>query len=350
MKIDTSSWLRVSRTPGVGPITFHCLYKRFPNASSAINFLSGRGKAVPSTVEIDDELDRIHCENAFVIFCEEPNYPYLLRQINDAPPFLIGTGKSSLLKNSQNLAIVGSRSSSLAGNNIARRFATELVDAGYTVVSGLARGIDRHAHLGGIKSTIAVIAQGIDRIYPPDNTDLYMEIKSHGLILTEAPYGTQPVARLFHGRNRIVAGLSKSTIVVQAAQNSGSLITAQYALDYNRDVCAVPGCPLDARSHGSNFLIQNGAYLVQTTQDVLKYIANISVNAKKILHTEALDELDPELGIRDKLISLISTNPISIDELQQHVNISIGKLRSALVELELDSLITMIPGSRVMKI
>jgi DNA processing protein len=340
----TLDWFRLFRTNNIGPISFHALYRKFANPTDAIRYVERR-HPVATVENVQAEVTATNRHGASILFAY-PIYPTALKNIRDAPPFLIAQGNLDLLRKDC-IAIVGSRSSSIHGNKIAHLLAQNLVKHDHVVVSGMARGIDRNAHIGAGPHTIAVVAHGIDQVYPAENKDLHADIARNGLLLTEAPIGTAPIAHLFPGRNRIVAGLSVGTVVVEATRHSGSLITAQYALDYGREVFAVPGCPLDPRAYGPNTLIQNGAYLIQNHTDILNQLSGM--RRIPIAEPEYTDHPAESDLPKEQILQILSTVPVSIDELHQHLPYPIGALRRSLVELELDGAVVHLAGDRVMR-
>ena len=274
-------WLQLIRTDSIGPITFHRLIKKYGSAAEALTALpelsSNAGRKKPlraaSRDEAQEELNRADEINARLISFCEPDYPQMLAAIPDPPPVIYLCGHASLFEKPA-VAIIGARNASAVGRKIARTLAAGLGEADVTVVSGLARGIDGAAHDASIESgTIAVVAGGVDVIYPPEHEELTRAIASRGALISERPPGYQPTARDFPRRNRLISGLSRGVIVVEAAAKSGTLITARFALEQGREVFAVPGSPLDPRCQGANKLIRDGAMLVQEAQDVLDVLA-----------------------------------------------------------------------------
>ena len=270
-------WLRLSRTPRVGPITFFSLLAQFGSAQEALDCLprlTARGGSgtvsIPTIQAAEAEIAHAQRLGFRMVAACEPNYPAALAAIEDAPPVITaGHDLSALQKPS--IAIVGARNASTNGRRIAEKLARDLSDAGLVVVSGLARGIDTDAHRASLEGgTVAVLAGGADIAYPPENRELQKAIFDQGCIVTEAPLGTEPVARHFPRRNRIISGLVPGVIVIEAARHSGSLITARMALEQGREVFAVPGSPLDPRSQGANNLIREGAVLTESAEDVLR--------------------------------------------------------------------------------
>src|SRR5687767_11278298 len=276
---DQIARLRLIRSEQIGPITYFHLLARFGSAQAALDAIpdlaargGGRVPRLASREQVEREAEQVDRLGARYLFLGESPYPPLLAEIETAPPALIVQGDAGLLGR-PTVALVGARNASAAACRFARHLAHDLGAAGAVIVSGLARGIDTAAHDGSLDTgTIAVIAGGIDIFYPPENEAKQRAIAERGLLLAEQPPGTEPRARHFPYRNRIIAGLGVGTVVVEAAPKSGSLITARHAAEFGRDVMAVPGSPLDPRAQGCNLLIREGAVLVQTAEDVLEAI------------------------------------------------------------------------------
>src|SRR5687767_6909734 len=271
------SWLRLIRTDNVGPQTFRQLVNREGSADAAIAALPalsrrlGASLRILSVAEAEDEVAALEKLGGRIVLSSEPDYPALLHHIAGAPPVLSLIGGRAV-DYQRTVAIVGARNASAAGQKLTRMLAGDLGAAGYTVVSGLARGIDAAAHKASLTTgTVAVLAGGMDRVYPEENVPLAQEIVAHGgALLSEMPMGWEPRARDFPRRNRLVSGLALGVVVVEAAKRSGSLITARLALEQNREVFAVPGSPLDPRAEGGNALIQEGARLITGAADVIE--------------------------------------------------------------------------------
>ena len=274
---DRLDWLRLIRSRRVGPATFHRLMADHGTAAAALAALpgiaSGAGVAgyAPCPVEVvRAEIAQARIAGARLLCRGEPDYPAALLPLGDAPPVLWVIGDSSIL-NRPAVALVGARNASSLGLRMARRLSESLSEAGFVVVSGLARGVDAEAHQAAVPGgTVAVMAGGVDVIYPAENTALAAAIITHGCRVSENPMGTEPQARHFPQRNRIISGLVRAVVVVEAATRSGSLLTARAALDQGREVLAVPGHPLDARAAGCNQLIRDGATLVRSASDVIE--------------------------------------------------------------------------------
>lgn len=339
-------WIRLSRTENIGPITFYKLLNRFGSAKAALEQLPemarNGGKSHFNLYPVDAaerELSAIEKLGGFLLLKDDLAYPNLLKQTRDAPPILSGLGDKTLLESEKSIAIVGSRNASLNGLHIAKGLAQNLGTNGYTIVSGLAKGIDAAAHVGSIDTgTIAVLGGGIDVVYPKENATLYKKIKEKGLILSEFFMGEQPQAHHFPRRNRIIAGLCSGVVIVEATSKSGSMSTASHAADYGRDVFAVPGSPLDPRSQGPNLLIKNGAVLVESSLDITN---------NQPFTFEAWEE-DPEQyfphsgpisknlkEIREKVLGLLSTSPCHIEDLIIQLGVSPSIISDVLLELEL---------------
>lgn len=342
-------WLCLIRTPQIGPSTFRQLLNRYGSAADALDALpdlllrGGKRPNIPTDAAIDAEIEKLTSGGGTLIALGEPNYPTLLQHIHDAPPILSVWG--TLPTKRQHISIVGSRNASAAGNRMTSLLAKELGAADFVVVSGLARGIDAAAHAASLQTgTIAVLAGGLDHIYPNENKPLARQIiDAGGAVITEMPMGSEPRAKDFPRRNRIVSGLSAGTIVIEAAKRSGSLITARMALEQNREVFAVPGFPLDPRSAGTNQLIQQGAYLVSSTEDVLDQLNDAEQFAPTLMepnngpfeNATSYADTEPSQTDRDKLLNALSHTPTSIDDLVSVSALEIGVVHNLLLEFEL---------------
>lgn len=383
--------IRLIRSPNIGPVTYGQLLRRFGGARRALDALpdlaargdgraSGKGRQPYRAVDagvIEAEIKAVRAAGARYIFHDSPDYPPLLRQVDSAPPLLIARGRADLSRAAP-VAMVGARNASAAAMRLAREIAGGLVEAGYPVVSGLAVGIDAAAHEGalagrgesyGSASTIAVIGGGIDISYPPDNAALQSRIAEEGLLLTEAPPGVEPTRRHFPARNRIIAGIAAGTVVVEAALKSGSLITARLAGDYGREVMAVPGSPLDPRSHGCNEMIRDGAILIQRAEDIIELIASFDGVPRSHFHEEGSaplegfgEEMDAQeadegsadgndrADANDRIAALLGLAPVGVDEIVRQTGLSAGGVQMALIELELAGVIRRHAGGRVSRI
>jgi len=340
-------WLRLIRSENVGPRGFRSLLRYFGSARAALAQLpelARRGGAgtlrICSRSEAERELAAARALGICLIGLGEPEYPARLAEIDDAPPLIAVRGKSSALAGPM-VAMVGSRNASAAGAKIAAQLARDLAAAGFVVVSGLARGIDAAAHRASLaRGTVAVLAGGHDRIYPAEHAPLVDAILEAGAAVSEMPLGWEPRARDFPRRNRLISGLSVGVVIVEAAQRSGSLITARFALEQGREVFAVPGSPLDPRAQGANSLIKQGATLVTEAADVITAIAPILGRAiarpppmeAPRFEAEAADEAD---GHAHDIAGLLGPTPVAIDDLVRLSGASAATVRRVLLELEL---------------
>ena len=359
-------WLRLSLSENVGAATFRQLLSYFGSAKEAllhINELAKRGGKkeikIVSEKDAEDQLNRAQKTGTKILTWKDVGYPFLLRQIKDAPPVLFVLGHEGLLTENT-VAIVGTRNASLNGKNIARFLAAGLIEKHYSVVSGMAKGIDAAAHIGALESgivneagTIAVLGTPVDEAYPQENKELYEQIKERGCLVSELPFGTPLIPQNFPRRNRIISGLSKGVVVIEAQVKSGSLITAREAANQGRDVFAVPGFPMDPRSAGPNALIQDGATLVQSAKDIVDALAK-----EKTFHlSENLDEEDYKLdlcsieanleSVRQKVLENLSAEPVEIDSLVRATESTMQEINVVLVELELAGRLERHPGNRV---
>jgi DNA processing protein len=344
------------RTPGIGPVTFRQLIARFGSPSAALAAVPdlarrGGGKA-PALRTRDDaqrEIAKVEKFGARFLALGQGLYPPLLAELEDAPPLLIARGDLKLLDR-QSISIVGARNASAAACRFARGLAHELGHEGLAVVSGLARGIDSSAHDGALDTgTIGVIAGGIDVFYPPENEARQKSLYESGLVLAEMPLGTEPRARHFPYRNRISAGMSSGTVVVEAAPRSGSLITARLAAEAGREVMAVPGSPLDPRAQGCNLLIRDGATLVQNAADVVEAIRPYQTQVRSE-HTTYEHRPEEMLDGEDVLASveaLLGPSPVPVDEIIRLSGAPAGSVQTALLEMDLAGRLDRHAGNKV---
>ena len=367
-KDDRLDRLRLVRSRRVGAVTFHRLIAEHGTARAALAALPGIAKAAgveeyetcPIGV-VQAELKQGQALGARLLVHGEDAYPAALLDIPDAPPILWALGDVSLL-NRPAIGMVGARNASSLGVRMARRLALGLSEAGFTVVSGLARGIDTAAHEAALEAdgrTIAVMAGGIDVIYPPENTALAAAIDANGCRISEHPPGLQPQARHFPLRNRIVAGLARAVIVVEAAAKSGSLITTRAALDYGRDVMAVPGHPFDARASGCNMLIRDGAVLVRGTSDVLEALGSPTTTRPEP-EMRLAPMPSPKEGqqrplkevalLHSMILNRLGPSPLAEDQLMRDLNVTSAQLAPELLMLELDGRIARQPGGLLSRV
>jgi len=347
--------IRLLRSPNVGPVSYAQLLRRFGtaiDALAALPDLAGRGKSqyrVVARSVIEDEIAEVRRAGGRYLFHDAPDYPALLAASEGAPPILTVRGDTALAAKPC-VAMVGARNASAAAVKLARDIAAELAEEGYVVVSGLARGIDGAAHRGAMSTTIGVIASGIDIAYPPEHRELHEQIALQGLLIAEQPPGTEPRGRHFPARNRIIAGLALGTLVVEAAPKSGSLITARLAGEAGREVMAIPGSPLDARSHGCNQLIREGAMLVQSAADVVELLSGFDGQPRSTFRESAASAFDfsEELAGEPADVSgILTTAPVAVDELIRQSGDSAGAIQTALLELELEGRLQRHAGGRV---
>jgi DNA processing protein len=354
------AWLRLIRTDNVGPQTFRQLINREGSAEAALVALpqllqrAGTHVRIPSVAEAEDEIAGLERYGARLVASGESDYPALLKYISGAPP-LVAIAGGQRVDWQHNVAIVGARNASTAGHKFARMLANDLGHARYTIVSGLARGIDAAAHAASLQTgTVAVLAGGIDQIYPAENLPLAREIlENGGALLTEMPLGWEPRARDFPRRNRLVSGLTLGTVVVEAAKRSGSLITARLALEQNREVFAVPGSPLDPRAEGGNALIQQGAHLITNAQDIIDVLREADPSRTSLLEPDWLPETDffemapPSENERAVLIESLSVTPVPVDDVIKSTGIATGRVQTLLLELDLEGRIEWSSGQLV---
>lgn len=374
--------LRLIRSEQVGPATFHELVRHFGGAREALEALpelarrGGRrhGARVCSVAEAERELEAARRCGAILAAPGEEAYPPLLARIDVPPPLLYVKGDPALWRRPA-IAMAGSRSASALGKRFAHGLAADLGAAGFVVVSGLARGIDAAAHQGALATgTAAVLAGGVDVVYPPENAQLYQQIVASGVALSEAPPGFQARAVDFPRRNRLISGASLGVIVVEAAQRSGSLITARMALEQNRQVFAVPGHPLDPRAEGGNSLLKQGACLVSKAQDVIDELAPLLDRppprraapepAVRDLFAQPGDDDAPSPGSRDvpapagaalsvdgseraQVLEALGVAPVSVDEVIRATGLAPAAVKVALLELELAGRLRRAPGQLV---
>ncbi len=342
---DSFARLRLLRSRRVGVVTYYRMLRDYGTARAALEALPDVARAAgvkdyricPENI-VHAELRAAKAANARLIAHDCAAYPPHLAELDDAPPFLWAIGDIELLHRPL-VSIVGARNASSLGTRMARALASGLGEAGFTVVSGLARGIDAAAHLATLESgTIAVQAGGVDVIYPVENTTLAQDIAAQGLRISEQPMGLQPMARHFPSRNRIIAGLSRATVVVEAAAKSGSLITARDALDQGREVLAVPGHPFDARAAGCNMLIRDGAALVRNAADVIDQLgpAKAPAASPPISQAAAPAPQRDIAALHTDILSRLGPSPVAEDQLLRDLAVAPGIATPVLVELELN--------------
>ncbi|ABI61703.2 DNA processing protein [Granulibacter bethesdensis CGDNIH1] len=370
---DALDRLRLARTEGIGPTAYGRLITRFRSAGAALRALPGLPRAasliIPSEEAIRAEMEALQRFGGRMIFLGTPDYPAALAATADPPPVLSVLGDIGLLSR-RCIAMVGGRNSSINGRTIAGDLSRTLASAGLVVVSGLARGIDTAAHIGAMETglTIAVVAGGLDCPYPRENIRLQSVIAKRGAVISELPLGTAPIARHFPRRNRIIAGLSEGVILVEAALQSGSLITARCALEAGREIFAVPGSPLDPRCRGSNDLLRQGAWVTETAEDVLNNLPVTSRTTRTAPQTPDLF-LSPSgpapsakqkpggaftvsetNGLKEKILLLLGPDPVAVDDLIRRCQLSPSEVVAALLEMELSAHVVSLPGNRVARL
>lgn len=348
--------IRLLRSPNVGPVGYRQLLQRFGTAARAIEGLPdlaqrGGRRITPTPVgKVEGEIAALKKAGARYLFHDQPDYPPLLAELDSAPPILTYRGDPALAAKPC-VAMVGARNASAAAVKLARDFAAKLTAEGWTVVSGLARGIDGASHEGAMPSTIGVIASGIDIAYPPQHADLQERIANEGLLIAEQPPGTEPRGRHFPSRNRIIAGLAAGTLVVEAAPKSGSLITARLAGEAGREVMAIPGSPLDARSHGCNQLIREGGVLVQSADEVIELLSGFDGNPRSTFREASGARWEPAEDLAEaepaELADWLTTAPVAVDELIRQSGEGTAAVQLALLELELAGRLERHAGGRV---
>ena len=359
---DKLEWLRLIRSENVGPITFYKLLERFGSAASALEALpdlarrGGRSKGIKicSRAAAESEMAELEKVGGTFVGRDEPAYPPLLACIDDAPPLITVLGHVHLLEKTA-VAVVGARNASLNGRKFARRLGADLGRGGKLVVSGMARGIDASAHEGALETgTVAVLGGGVDVIYPKENAALYDEIVARGAVISEMAPGTVPQARHFPRRNRLISGMCRGVVVVEASPRSGSLITARMALEQGREVFAVPGSPLDPRARGANDLIRQGATLIESAEDILRAMEELfrtplaSPKAGAPSSPRAAPPGEAELAApRRQIEEFLGPTPVSVDEIIRNGQFSPAVVSMVLLELELAGRLERHPGNQV---
>jgi DNA processing protein len=346
------------------------MLRRFGSARAALEALprlarrGERARTVTAATRAaaEAELTALHRAGGRMVCWGEPGYPAALVQVEDAPPVLSVLGQPEWLDRPM-MAMVGARNASANGRRLARELAAALGAAGLVVVSGLARGIDAAAHLGALDTgTVAAVAGGVDIVYPEENRGLYDALRRQGAIVAELPLGSEPQARHFPRRNRIISGMALGVLVVEAAARSGSLITARYALEQGREVFAVPGSPLDPRCRGANDLLRRGATLTETADDVLTQLGPLVQAAapprpSALLPLEERWSLDAPRGgagepaadedALDMILERLGPTPVAVDELVRQCQLTASAVATLLLELELSGRVERHPGNLV---
>ena len=341
--------LRLARTDRIGPVAFTQLIGRYGSALSALDALpdlvrkSGAASIPPPVEAVEREIAAGEAIGARLLVLGDPDYPEMLAALDPPPPILWTRGRVDLL-NQPSVAIVGARIASAGGQRIARGLAQQLGQAGHVVVSGMARGIDAAAHGGALATgTVAVLGGGVNDIYPSEHADLYARLTDQGCVVSESPVGARAQARDFPRRNRIISGLSRGVVVVEAEVRSGSLITARLAAEQGRDVFAVPGSPLDPRARGPNELLRQGAILCEGIEDIDR-----AFNTLRTLREPPADPMrfdgDIDDAFLDRVAVLLSPTPTPRDEIARALNAPVSQVAAALLELSLTGRADLLPG------
>jgi DNA processing protein len=341
--------LRLARTDRIGPVAFAQLIGRYGSALSALDALpnlvrkSGSASVPPPVETVEREIAAGDAIGARLLVLGDPDYPEMLAALDPPPPILWTRGRVDLL-NQPSVAIVGARIASAGGQRIARGLAQQLGQAGHVVVSGMARGIDAAAHEGALATgTVAVLGGGVNDIYPSEHADLYARLTDQGCVVSESPVGARAQARDFPRRNRIISGLSRGVVVVEAEVRSGSLITARLAAEQGRDVFAVPGSPLDPRARGPNELLRQGAILCEGIEDIDR-----AFNTLRTLREPPADPMrfdgDIDDAFLDRVAALLSPTPTPRDEIARALNAAVSQVAAALLELSLTGRADLLPG------
>ena len=349
--------LRLIRSHRIGPVSYRQLIQRFGSAGEALKALPdlaarGGGKFVAADLrQIEAEVVQAGKAGARYLFLDSPEYPDLLAELDNAPAAFTYRGDLAVLGR-VSVAIVGARNASAGACKFARTLAMELASQSIVVVSGLARGIDTASHIGALKGgTIAVVAGGIDVTYPPENAELQEKIAQDGLLIAEQPPGTEPHARHFPFRNRIIAGLAQGTLVVEAAPKSGSLITARLAAEAGRQVMAIPGSPIDPRARGCNQLIREGAVLVQDASEIAELLMpfdnRMTSSGKPNAFYDERVPTDAEDSDRETVTGLLSHSYVGVDEIVRQSGVASPTVQLVLLELELAGRLERGAGAKV---
>ena len=342
--------LRLARTDRIGPVAFTQLLTRYGSAERALAALpdlarkSGAASVPPPAEAVERELATGQQIGARLVVLGDPDYPAMLEALDPPPPILWTRGRTELL-NRPSVAVVGARIASAGGQRIARGLAQQLGQAGHVVVSGLARGIDAAAHEGALATgTVAVLGGGVDDIYPAEHADLYARIADLGCVVSESPVGARAQARDFPRRNRIISGLSRGVVVVEAEIRSGSLITARLAAEQGRDVFAVPGSPLDPRARGPNELLRQGAVLCEGIEDIERAFDTLRTLRAPAPPPLIFDEGAADPAFLDRVAALLSPTPTPRDEIARALDAPVGRVAAALLELSLTGRAELLPG------
>ncbi|MCX7913049.1 MAG: DNA-processing protein DprA [Thermodesulfovibrionales bacterium] len=361
-------WIALNFIRDIGPISIKRLLavfhspKRIFNAtiselSEVFNIKNFQAKNITQFNEwdkVDKELQKIRDYNVKVITLNDDEYPESLKLLDSSPVLLYTMGKL-LTKDKYSIAIVGSRKMTEYGRKVATQISSELASSGFTIVSGLATGIDATSHKGALMvggRSIAVLGSGVDRPYPYQNIGLYKDLIEKGCVLSEFPMGTPPYKENFPRRNRIISGLSLGVVIVEATRDSGSLITAKYAIEQNKEVFAIPGNIFSVNSQGTNELIKKGAKLVQRIEDILEELRhhlkgselyNLRPSSQKLEDSVSKIELDED---EKRVLNILNSNPVHIDTISRELRLAPNKLSAILLNLEIKGLIRQTEGKK----
>ncbi len=363
------SWIALSMVPEIGNVSFRRLLAVFGSPDAVFDSTEDKLASIPGIggkkaknikrftgwKNVNKQIEHLRRENAHVVTCDSPAYPALLMQIEDAPAILFVKGQMEA-EDRFAIAIVGSRETTSYGRLVAENLAVELSGAGFTIVSGMARGIDTIAHMGSMRSggrTIAVLGSGLDKAYPPENRDLMEKIKGSGYVVSEFPFGTPPNRENFPRRNRLISGLSLGVVVVEAAAGSGALITARSALEQNREVFAVPANINSPTSEGTNELIKSGAKLIQKAEDIIEELAPVlkgyvgdairQGNSRRETRDRSPVEMTDE---EKKLCDILTGEPAHIDTISRELSLAPARALALLLNLELKGVVKQTEGKR----
>lgn len=362
--------IQLINTDGIGPVTFYKLMEKYGSVNEAVKNLPPKFSLFPIN-KAKQEVELAKAKNVRIITYKDKEYPENLKELADAPPVLYTKGNVELLNHSLAISIVGARNASINGRKTISKIAYDLTNSDILIISGMARGIDTSAHKGAMHAkeqrgpTIAVLGTGVDVVYPSENKAIYEQIAEQGLIISEFPLGTEPQVANFPRRNRIVSALSIGTLVGEASINSGSLITARFALEQNKDVFAIPGNPNDSRSSGPNKLIKDGAILVEDVDDIIntisitnkKQIKPLKTHRQENLFVNSLDKYEKNVNIREiedseksksnSIIEHITVDGIDKDELIRLLDLDPATVAMELLDLELSGKIEKRVGNKV---
>lgn len=358
--------LRLINTPGIGAGKFYRLVDEHGSAAAAVRYVEKNGKYQPwSLAQAQQEVAEAAEKNIHILLYHDIDYPAMLKNLPSAPPVLYVKGRLDALNYGKSLAIVGGRNASVIGRKTAARFAFDLTNQGIRIISGMARGIDAAAAKGAMYAlhetgmTVAVLGTGADVPYPPENTELYERICTQGCVLSEMPLGTQANPQHFPRRNRIIAGLSEGTLVIEAGLKSGSLITAQLTLEQKKMLFAVPGTPGESRTQGANMLIKKGAVLAENAADILPFLKgnkSVPVPKKEMPQQKILVFENNNVTFSNRndepenLVDLLTTGGTDIDELIRLTGKTAAELAMEILELEMQGIIERRPGNKIARV